>query len=283
MENSLISWTHDTANLWIGCMKVHAGCDNCYAEAQDHRWGGNHWGANVSRKMVNKVWNDFKKFQKIAEQSGEIRRVFVGSMMDIFEKPYPVEDSKGNKIDGITTSDLRDRFFNDIVPNSPNLQFLLLTKRPGNIKKLIPESWLINPPKNVIYGYSVVDQPTSKEIDELVKVPGRHFLSMEPLLGFVDLTKWLWMPEVHGQNGLTPSGLIDWVIVGGESGHSARPMKPAWARSLRQQCLNAGVPFHFKQWGQFEPDGNDNMSRVQKKSHEAVLDGVEYKNFPVNI
>lgn len=287
MENSLISWCHDTANLWIGCMKVHEGCDNCYAEALDKRWKGGHWGGSANRKMVNSVWDSLKRFQKIAEQTGENRRVFVGSMMDVFEKPYPVEDSKGNLIAGLTTGDIRDRFFNDVVPNSPNLQFLLLTKRPGNIKKYVPKAWLTTPPDNVIYGTSAVNQQTANDlIGKLLDVPGRHFISAEPLLGPISFRWAAWHDykfcegtsnEYDGFKG------IDWVIVGGESGHSARVMQPEWAQQIRDECLEAGVPFHFKQWGQHEPDIFGQMHRVQKKSHDALLDGVEYKGFPVEI
>src|ERR1700723_2678456 len=98
MENSLISWTHHTANLWIGCMQIHEGCFNCYAEAQDNRWNGNHWGADKNRKIVISVWDKLKHYQKLAESANDVHRVFVGSMMDIFEKPYPVEDTKGKVI-----------------------------------------------------------------------------------------------------------------------------------------------------------------------------------------
>lgn len=285
MENSLISWTHDTGNIWIGCSRVHAGCDHCYAEALDNRWNGGHWGPKTNRKIVKSIWDNFKRWQVIAKTSNEIRRVFVGSMMDIFEKPYPLEDSKGNLLTGITTGDLRDRFFNDVVPKSPNLQFLLLTKRPGNIKKYIPESWLINPPKNVIYGYSVVDEETADGIDDLVEVPGYHFLSMEPLLGDVNLSKWLENPNWDYDSVSKPkySPKIDWIIVGGESGNNKeiRPMQIEWARSIRNQALAAKVPFHFKQWGNNEPDENGKMQWVKQKDHNAKLDGIEYKEFPL--
>lgn len=290
MENSAISWCDHTANLWIGCMHVHPGCDNCYAEATDNRWKGNHWGARTNRKIVVSVWDNLIRFQKLAKESGEIHRVFVGSMMDIFEKPYPVENSKGILLDHMTTEDIRRRFFYDIVPSCPNLQFLLLTKRPGNIKKYIPESWLETPPENVIYGYSVVDQQTTDGIDDLVSIPGRHFLSMEPLLDRIDLSKWLWSPGwVPTYNNpdnsgcepdFEPSGLIDWIIVGGESGHKARPMEQDWAREIRDQADRAGVPFHFKQWGQHEPDENGIMRHVKVKDHNAKIDGVERKEFP---
>lgn len=283
MENTLISWCHDTANLWIGCMKVHEGCDNCYAEALDKRWKGGHWGASTNRKMVNSIWNNLKRFQKLAFDSGEVRRVFVGSMMDIFEKPYPVEDSKGNIISGITTGDIRDRFFTEVVPNSPNLQFLLLTKRPGNIAKYIPAQWLKNPPKNVIYGTSAVNQQTADDmIPKLLKVPGEHFVSAEPLLGPINFSNWFINDSWDHYSVAVPKFVKDiaWVIVGGESGHKAREMQPDWVRKIKDQCLEAGIPFHFKQWGQHEPDMFGQMHRVQKKSHDALLDGVEFKQFP---
>lgn len=292
MENSLISWTHHTANIWIGCAHVHPGCDNCYAETLDNRWNGGHWGPKTNRKIVTSVWDNLKRFQKLAEQAGEIHRVFVGSMMDIFEKAYPLEDSKGNVLTGITTGDLRDRFFNDVIPMCPSLQFLLLTKRPGNIKKYVPASWLVTPPVNVIYGYSVVDQPTADGIDDLVAVPGLHFLSMEPLLGRVDLSKWLWSAgsvqsyndpdNSGGASNFEPSCLIDWIIVGGESGadkSKIRPMEIDWAREIRDQAVAAGVPFHFKQWGQYEPDHEGKMNWVKVKDHNALLDGKEWKEF----
>jgi protein gp37 len=283
MENTLISWTHHTANLWIGCQRVHEGCDFCYAEGLDNRWKGGHWGPHSNRKMVTSVWDNIKKFQVMAKAAGEIHRVFVGSMMDIFEKPFPVENSKGELITGITTSDIRNRFFEDVVPCCPNLQFLLLTKRPVNIKKYIPEHWIKQPPENIIYGYSAVNQETAKGIDDLVSVPGRHFLSMEPLLGNVDLSRWLYIPKLTSNEPTTSSSLIDWIIVGGESGNTKmiRPMHIDWARSIRDQAIAAGVPYHFKQWGNHEPDIFGQMKFVTQKDHKALLDGVEYKEFPI--
>ena len=117
-QDSKIEWTHHTANLWIGCVEVHDGCDNCYARVLNHRWGKENWGNKVPRRAVKKVWSDFKKFQKLAKEAGEVHRVFVGSMMDIFEKPMPVVDSKGIRLkmddmdeEGMTTGDLRKHFF----------------------------------------------------------------------------------------------------------------------------------------------------------------------------
>jgi protein gp37 len=236
------------------------------------------------------------KWQRRAAADGVVRRVFVGSMMDIFEKPFPLIDAQGNALPE-TTGHLRLRFFEEVVPKCPNLLFLLLTKRPGNILKYIPEEWRATPPANVMYGTSVVDQATADDmIPKLLEVPGRRFLSMEPLIGPVELRLYLghnltkkpgsiffeqdfWYDKPHyicekghvytvkvKSEGLGRDACIecygtlkpwkpsiDWVIVGGESGHGARPMAQSWARSLRDECLEGETPFHFKQWGEWAP------------------------------
>ncbi len=266
-QDSKIEWTHHTCNLWIGCVEVHEGCDNCYARVLNNRWGHENWGAKTPRRAVKKVWNDFKRYQKMAADAGEIHRVFVGSMMDVFEKPMPVVDSKGNKIMlddmdevGMTTGDLRNQFFNLVVPSCPNLMFLLLTKRPSNINRYIPASWKDNPPANVMFGTSPVNQQTAdKLIPKLLEVEGRHFLSVEPQLGEILLdSRYLkgWCPEhdmpsggcTHGQHmDKSMFTKIDWVICGGESGGHKRPFDAAWARLIRDQCKEAGTPFFMKQ------------------------------------
>jgi protein gp37 len=140
MKDSKIEWTEHTANLWWGCVGVHAGCDHCFAKRDSWRRGHDLWGNDKPRKGGLSVWSDLKKFQKKAEAAGEIHRVFVGSMMDIFEKPMPVADHKRNML-GYKTDVLRNRLFEEVIPQSPNLQFLLLTKRPSNINRFIPDSW----------------------------------------------------------------------------------------------------------------------------------------------
>lgn len=159
--------------------------------------------------------------------------------MDIFEKPMPLINSKGEPAidysDGsqVDNSHLRERFFEEVIPQSPNLLFLLLTKRPSNINKYIPESWKTNPPENVMFGTSPVNQKTAdKLIPQLLQVKGKHFLSIEPMLGPVDLMHllipkdlkcWHCNYELNGEAGRCICGVyhrpqIDWVIVGGESG-----------------------------------------------------------------
>ena len=247
-ENSKIEWTHHTANLWWGCTKVHAGCDNCYALTFAKRVGNDVWGNDKPRRMIKDVWSKIRKFQKEAEKQNEVHRVFVGSMMDIFEKPMPLVDHGGNpyseeESEFWNTGQLRDKFFNEVVPNSPNLMFLLLTKRPSNINKYIPESWKENPPKNVMFGTSPVSQETAnKLIIQLSEVNGLRFLSVEPQLEKIDL-----MTKVNDETDRVLMDMVDWVIQGGESGHHRRPFDTDWGRLLRDDCKKKGVPFFFKQ------------------------------------
>lgn len=273
-QDSKIGWCDDTGNLWHGCTECSSGCNNCYARILSERWKRDIWGNDKPRMAIKSVWNDLKKFNKLAGEQGKIRRVFVGSMMDIFEKPMPLIDSKGNKIFlddmdevGMHTSDLRDTFFGNISRGDyPNLQFLLLTKRPGNINKYIPKRWLENPPENVMYGCSIPDQKSADTLlPQFLKVKGRKFLSMEPLLGPIEPLFTLQGPMEHlkfywPNKRYTPleatiqSPGIDWVIVGGESGRDLkklRLMHPQWVRDIRDNCAAAGVPFFFKQWGEY--------------------------------
>lgn len=184
-------------------------------------------------------------------------------MMDIFEKPMPVVSFDGSPFHWIkkpqcefyTTNDLRFFFFDKIVNECPNLMFLLLTKRPSNINKYIPESWKGNPPSNVMFGTSPANQETYDSlVPHLRKVNGKSFLSVEPLLGAID--------------NLNLEG-IDWVIVGGESGPGARPMEEEWVLNIKDQCQKQGVPFFFKQWG-----------GVKKKLTGRLLQGEEYSEIP---
>lgn len=257
-QDSKIEWCHDTANLWIGCVEVHEGCDNCYARVLNNRWGHKNWGHDTPRREVKKVWSDLKRFQKLAEASGETRRVFVGSMMDIFEKPMPLIDSKGNKVTNVAgvmldTGDLRDSLFRQIELNIyPNLLFLLLTKRPSNINKYIPESWKENPPVNVMFGTSPVNQATAdKLIPQLLQVKGKRFLSVEPQLDFINLAKSL-SADLNG---------IHWVIQGGESGHHKRPFNLEWAYKMKDQCEILKIPYFFKQIDKVQPIPDDLMTR----------------------
>ena len=248
-ENSKIEWCHHTFNPWEGCEKVSAGCANCYAEQRDKQYhGGAHWGPNGTRKMMSEAyWKQPHKWNREAQKAGERRRVFCASLADVFEDHPTI------------MAGWRARL-GDLIFRTPRLDWLLLTKRPENVIRMLPDFWInfsepYTMPLNVWLGTSVENKKEFWRIDELRKIPARiRFLSLEPLLedlGTVDLTG------------------VSWVIVGGESGPGARPMEVAWARSLRDQCQAAGVAFHFKQWG-----------GVNKKATGRTLDSRTWDEFP---
>ena len=261
MTNSKIEWTHHTANLWWGCTNVHEGCDNCYAERLAHRYGTK-WGNDVPRKMLKKSLTQFMGMQAKAAAAGEVNRVFVGSMMDIFEKDMPLINHEGKPAidasDGspIGTDSLRQQFFREVVPACPNLLFLLLTKRPSNINKMIPQDWKKNPPKNVMFGASVVNPKTALDVHRhLSKVEGRLFLSVEPQLSFINF-----------DNG-DVLRRIEWLIQGGESGPGKRPFDPNWARHTMAVCQQRGVAYFFKQIDKVQEIPEDLMVRQFPETH----------------
>lgn len=264
--NSKIEWTDHTGNFWWGCTKVGAGCVNCYAATLANRWGKDVWDNEV-REYKKQVYKDLPKWQKEAEQAGVYRRVFVGSMMDIFEKPMKLIDSKANPVslklgsaEIETTGHLRAEFF-DNVEKYPNLMFLLLTKRPSNINKHIPESWKNNPPRNVMYGATVACQKDAVDVARhFDKVNGEKFLSIEPLIESVEMS-----PFETWHDGPLPT--VSWVIVGGESGHRKRPFDPDWARSIRDWCDTMEVPFFMKQWDKVKEVPDDLMIREFPRWH----------------
>lgn len=246
-QNSKIEWTHHTANLWWGCTEVHEGCDNCYARVLDNRWSSiSHWGNDTFRRPIKSVWKDLARYQRIAQEKGEMHRVFVGSMMDIFEKPMTVIGDGG--VQENHTGELRSKLFGQIdAGHYPNLIFLFLTKRPSNINKYIPERWKLHPPENVMFGTSPVNPATYKTLTlQLLGVMGKRFLSIEPQLA-----------EIEPIN----INLFDWVIVGGESGAKKRPFDCDWARKIRDACARTGVPFFMKQIDKVQPIADDLMIR----------------------
>lgn len=259
MINSKIEWCHHTINLWWGCVEVHEGCDKCYAKLLAKRWGYDIWGTDKLRRIIDSAFENLDKLQRLAESSNEIHRVFVGSMMDIFEKPMPVGNPKTGEFQ-CSTGDLRNEFFRRISKGRyPNLIFLLLTKRPSNINKYIPKEWKSNPPRNVMFGTSVVNQKTCRDlIPKLLGVNGYRFLSVEPQLSLVRLGEWLKTEGIH------------WVIQGGESGPKRRPFDLAWGRSLRDECASHGTAYFFKQVDKVLPIPDDLMVREFYEEMESV-------------
>lgn len=259
-ENSNIEWTHHTFNAWIGCTKVGPGCDNCYAEAWDARGLQGQearWGPHAKRTRTAPAnWRKPLSWDRAAAKAGERHRVFCSSLADVFDNHASILPE--------WRADLWA-----LIRATPNLDWMLLTKRPGNIAKMLPEDWGRGYP-NVWLGCTVVNQAEAdRDIPKLLDVPARvRFLSMEPLLGPVNILKPQFgaaycaakckpgcLARGDEECPQFSTGDLDLVIVGGESGPRARPMHPDLARSLRDQCVAAGVPFFFKQWGEWAPAG----------------------------
>jgi protein gp37 len=358
-QHTEISWCDSTFNPWEGCQKVGPGCDHCYAETRNARYAGGraiNWGPGAPRRRTGVSnwklpprWNAKPFYEcegcgwrgeddtqssrlRICLQCGTRlvsarRRVFCASLADVLDNAVP----------DTWADDLWD-----LIDDTPNLDWLLTTKRIGNARTRLPARWL-KPgawPSHVRMIITVVNQQEAdRDIPKLMSLGCPNGLSMEPLLASVAIWRWL-APHCERHAGqLEPDGKcevcegrgiwgmpgdtplqehekapirqgIDWVIAGGESGPGARPMHPDWVRSLRYQCAAASVPFHFKQWGEWnpgtvqeavgahkvrvEPSGDVHpwppifvvgtgpwcMSKVGKKAAGRLLDGIEHNGFP---
>ncbi len=273
-ENTKIEWATHTFNPWEGCQKVGPGCDHCYAKTRNARFGGGtapNWGPGAPRRLTSAAnWRKPLQWQKDAArfmaEHGRCQRVFCASLADVFDNAVP----------DMWRADLAN-----LIDATPDLDWLLLTKRIGNAADMLEIMFDgATPRSNVWIGATIVNQvEAGRDVPKLLATPAsKRFLSMEPLLGRVDLTTaWLgedaldsecWGDCAWCKNGHPPlhncqrgrqaaveldrgrSG-IDWVIAGGESGPGARPMNPQWARDLRDQCADASVPFLFKQNGEW--------------------------------
>lgn len=260
-ENSSIEWTDHTVSFWWGCEKVSAACTFCYADTISNRYGNDIWGKGKPRKKIKSAETTLLKLNRKAKEAGRIDRVFVNSMSDFFESDsgQSIIDHTGNPID-TTLNQMRAQAF-ELFDQCENLILMLLTKRPENIRRMWHQIGKPVMRKNVWIGTSVENQEQAdKRIPELLNcrdLAANLFLSCEPLLGHLELGSWLGSKRVfvRNSNGIMSEFLseIDWVIAGGESGPNARPSHPDWFRSLRDQCAAAGVPFHFKQWGEWFP------------------------------
>jgi protein gp37 len=233
-DRSAIEWTDATWNPVVGCTKVSPGCKRCYAETLAERFRGvpgHPFEAGFDLRLVPTALD-----RPLHWRRG--RMVFVNSMSDLFHEAVPLTYIR--------------RVF-DVMERCPQHRFQVLTKRAARLVALAPRlPW----PPNVWMGVSVESAQYRWRIRALREVPAAvRFLSLEPLLGPL---------------GPLPLKGIHWVIVGGESGRGARPMDPAWVRSIQRQCQRAGVSFFFKQWG-----------GTNKKKTGRVLDGREWNALPV--
>jgi protein gp37 len=271
-KDSGIEWTHHTFNPWWGCVKLSPACAHCYAEKWARRVGMDLWGGAAPRRFFSeKHWREPLRWNAEAKRAEIRARVFCASMADVFEPR--------NELDP-----WREKLW-ELIEKTPNLDWLLLTKRPGHIKHVYP--WVSVPRENVWLGTTAENQRwATRRVDRLTSVPAFvRFLSCEPLLSAIDLTPWLNEKQ------------ISWVIAGGESGGEARPTHPNWIRSLRNQCATYAVPFHFKQWGHWSPevrgvsakraiempDGAGGLERLlwrPKSASGRMLDGQTWDQYP---
>ena len=281
-ETTKIQWCDATFNPWIGCSKVSPGCANCYAERDfDLRKHVAKWGAGQPRHRTSvSYWKEPLKWNRHAPMlaSGVRPRVFCGSLCDWLDDEVPVE----------WLADLLD-----LIRRTPNLDWLLLTKRPKLWTQRIDRQvllrlemmkepataelreWLVawlngTPPANVWIGTTVEDQARADErIPALLKIPARvRFLSCEPLLGPVEFSDVTHRADCVQQLGKPALAGIHWVICGCESGPKRRPMGRVWAESLMTQCASASVAFFMKQ---MEVDG--------RVSHEIPTE-LDRREFP---
>ncbi len=271
-ERTGIAWTDHTFNPWWGCMKVSPGCDHCYAERDAARFSPDMqlWGPDSERRVFgDKHWNGPLAWNRRAIADGVRRRVFCASMADVFDKEAPYG--------------ARERLW-QLIAATPALDWLILTKRIGNASKMLPSDFGGNGFSNVWLGASVVNQEeANRDIPHLLGTPSRiHFISYEPALGPIDLTRIIYPKfkqrdendpyvayDVLRGHMLGPDDIglpkLDWVIVGGESGPKARPFSIEWARDVVEQCCLADVACFVKQLGA-KPEVNGNRVSLRDRA-----------------
>jgi len=272
MSSTAIEWTDKVWNPTVGCTRVSEGCRNCYAFAlHDMR----HAAHREGKKVPEQYAKPFKELQLMPDRLDaplhwrQPCRVFVNSMSDLFH-----EDVPDSFIDGVFAAmgacedAQRGHIFQLLTKRAARMLEYMRSRghKAWNSRRLGTEAY---PPRNVWLGVSVErQQEADTRISLLLQTPAAvRFLSCEPLLGPVQF-------PLPCRGSVFWSGL-HWVIVGGESGPNARPMHPDWARSIRDQCQAAGVPFFFKQWGEWAPQGSPHDQR-----HGALsLDG-GYQDLP---
>jgi protein gp37 len=240
MSTTKIEWTEATWNPSVGCTKISAGCQNCYAECMARRL----------HAMKMKGYENGFKFTILPERLNQPLHVkkptkfFVNSMSDLFHENMPFE--------------YLDQIF-DTIKKTPQHSYQILTKRELILQEYCKIRII---PQNVWLGVTVEHEKTKNRIEILRNIDAQiKFISIEPLIGDV------------GNLDLTN---INWVIVGGESGMSARKMNPEWAENVQKQCQKQNVPFFFKQWGTW---GEDGIKRNKKENGKLLL-GKEWMQIP---
>lgn len=262
-EKTGIAWTNHSFNPWWGCTKVSPGCDHCYAETWAKRVGMQLWGVDAPRRVFDrKHWGEPLRWNRLAGERGVRERVFCASMADVFENHPALPEE-------------RDKLWT-LIHKTPHLDWQLLTKRIGNVARMVPSSWMSGHwPRHAQLGISVVNQEeATRDIPKLSYVPAPvRFLSIEPQIGAIDLCEPLgiWWNQTTRRLVRAHEPIVQWVIVGGESGGKARGFRVEWPRSIVRQCRAAKVPVFVKQMGAFVIDRND-----------AGFDGCEPWEWPLN-
>jgi len=244
MNKSKIEWTEKTWNPMAGCTKISPGCKHCYAESMAKRLQGIGVKGYENGFKLTLMPNRLEEPVKVKQPT----KFFVNSMSDLFHEDVPFE--------------YIDKVFSTIR-NTPRHIYQILTKRAEVMANYFDKN---NCPKNAWLGVSVENIKHGKpRIDFLRKIPAKiKFISAEPLLedlGELDFTN------------------IDWVIVGGESGNKARPMKKEWVVKIKEQCKNQNIAFFFKQWGTWGADG----VKRSKKKNGRILNGNRYDEYPEKV
>jgi protein gp37 len=219
-----IQWCDHTFSPWHGCVNVSPGCDHCYAEAFDKRVGRAVWGQHEPRWFPGPhYWAEARAWHRAAERAKVRRRVFCASMADVFEERHDLDPH-------------REKLWT-LIRETPALDWLLLTKRAGTIRRMLPPD--IAAMSNIWPGVSVEDAAYTWRLDKLLHVEcaGPRWVSYEPALGPVDFRPFL------------GPGRIAWVVIGGESGAKSRRFDPAWAADVVAACRDAGVVPFVKQLG----------------------------------
>lgn len=248
MKNTKIEWAHHTFNPWIGCQKISPACDHCYAATRAKRVGEPELWEGERRRTTPDNWRQPLKWDRDAAARGVRERVFCASLADVFDNVVPDE----------WRHDLWE-----LIAKCRNLDWLLLTKRIGNARYMLPvtesgrpgyrpwtERW---PWSNVWIGSTFENQFVyDRDIEKLLALPARvRFASIEPMLGPIQLGLKGTLPGATFPGYQMVHERLHWVIAGGESGGKARPSNPEWFRALRDECVEVGTPFLFKQWGEW--------------------------------